>query len=375
ALSVCATVAETPAGSGYGQALAALAPAYQMKPEMVEAEAPGGLAVIQDETFQSETPPAWLHKPTAHDLLAVWPKSAWAKHLSGKATISCLVGLQGAIYDCAPIWETPPGESFGAAAIALTPQLLMKPGTVNGQPVVTAVNIPFVFMMPPGGGGGHGEPDGGRPTAPAAMAWLQAPSYADMAAAYPKKAREGHLSGHVTVDCSFTNLGFLSDCMTISEEPKGQGFGAAAHNLAGRFKAPAELPLKTRQAANVQLPFSFDAAVLTDATPAIGKPQWAVLPTAQETAAAFEAVIKGGVTGTVRVMLHCTVQPGGGVSGCTVAREDPAGQGVGEAALSLIPHFKITTWTIEGLPTVGGTINIPLRYEGPGKEPAPAAKP
>src|SRR5471032_514447 len=28
ALSVCATVAETPAGSGYGQALAALAPAY-----------------------------------------------------------------------------------------------------------------------------------------------------------------------------------------------------------------------------------------------------------------------------------------------------------------------------------------------------------
>ena len=375
ALSACATVTETPAGSGYGRALASLAPAFQIKPEMVKTEAPGGLLFLQDETFQADTPPSWLHKPSEHDLLVVWPKPAWAKHLSGKAVISCLISLQGALYDCVAIWETPSGENFGAAAIALTPQLLFKPGAVKGQPVVSMVNIPFNFAMQPGGGGGHGEPEDGRLTLPAAMAWLQAPSYADMAAAYPKKAREAHLSGHVTVDCSFTNSGGLSDCTTISEEPKGQGFGAAAHNLARQFHAPAELPLKTLKNADVQIPFTFDATVLTDAKPAIGKPRWAVLPSLQETSAAFDAVTKGSVTGTVRVMLNCTVRSGGGVSDCSVTREEPAGQGVGQAAMGLVPHFKITTWTTEGLPTGGGTINIPLRYEGAGKEPAPAAKP
>lgn len=60
------------------------------------------------------------------------------------------------------------------------------------------------------------------------------------------------------------------------------------------------------------------------------------------------------------------MQQGGSVSDCKVVTEDPAGQGVGQAALSLAPHFRLTTWTAEGLPTVGGTINIPLRYE-PGK--------
>lgn len=69
------------------------------------------------------------------------------------------------------------------------------------------------------------------------------------------------------------------------------------------------------------------------------------------------------------------MQAGGGVSDCKVAREDPAGQGVGLAAMGLIPHFKLTTWTIEGLPTVGATINIPLRYEGGGAPQGAAAKP
>jgi TonB family protein len=371
-LSGCATLTESPTGSGYGQALATLAPFYQMRPEFVATEAPDGLTTLSDGAFRYDTPPAWVRKPTARDLLAVWPKSAWAKRLSGHATINCLVGLQGAVFDCVVMSETPAGENFGAAAIALTPQFLMKPGMLNGEPTVTPVSIPIAFAMQPGAGG---PGDAGRLTAPAAMAWLQAPSYADMAEVYPKKARDARLAGHVTINCSFTSYGALTNCTTIGEEPKGEGFGSAAHDLVRKFRAPPTLSGKTLSAANVLVPFTFDPSVLTEDKPAIGKPQWAALPTAEQTAAAFATVTSAGVNGTVRVMMACTVQPGGSVSNCSVAREEPTGQGVGQAALSLASDFRISTWTTEGLPTVGGTVNIPLRYEGPAKEAAAAAKP
>jgi TonB family protein len=335
----------------------------------VKTDASDGNVVLIDTTFEADKPPEWLHKPSPNDLLVVWPKAAWASHQGGRAVIACLVGLQGSLFDCVPTYEKPAGAHFGAAAVALTPQFLMKPGQLKGQPVVTPVNIPINFEMPPGGGG----TETGNQTAPAAMAWLQAPTYADMAAAYPKKAAAAHLAGHVTVNCGFTNSGGLFDCTTIAEEPKGQGFGAAAHNLARKFRAPADLPAKSLKTTTVQVPFSFDPAVLTDEKPAVGKPQWAAFPTAAETSAAFDSVTKTGVDATVRVRLSCTVEQGGGVSNCSVAREDPAGQGVGQAALSLAPHFKVTTWTMEGLPTVGGVLSIPLRYEGPPKDvPAPA---
>jgi hypothetical protein len=376
ALSGCATVTETPAGSGYGQGLASLAADFQMKPDRVKTEAPDGVVTLVDGMFRVDTPPDWLRKPTQNDVMVVWPKSAWARHLGGRAVIGCLISLQGALFDCVTLEESPARENFGAAAIALTPQFLMKPAKLKGEPVVSQVNIPINFVMPPGGGGGgRGAADEGRQTMPTAMAWAAAPSFADMAAAYPKKAREAHLSGHVTVACSFTRIGALVDCTTISEEPKGQGFGAAAHNLARQFRAPPELTVRALGLSNVQVPFTFDAAVLTETKPAIGKPQWAALPSADETSAAFSGVTKAGVGGTVRVMLACGVQPGGGVADCKVAREEPAGQGVGAAALSLAPRFKITTWTIEGLPTVGGEVNIPLRYEGQAKEAAAPAKP
>ena len=367
-LSDCGLLTESPAGSGHGQALAALASSYQMKPELVATDAPDGLVVLSDGAFRYDTPPAWVHKPTEHDLVAVWPKAAWAKRLGGHAVLSCLVSVQGAVFDCVAVSETPVGENFGAAAIALTPQFLMKPGSFKGEPTVTPVNIPIAFVMQAGAGG---PGDAGRITAPAAMAWLQAPSYADMAEAYPKKAREGYLAGHVTVNCDIGSYGALLDCTTITEEPKGQGFGAAAHNLARKFKAPPTLAGKSLAAAKVQLPFTFDPAILGDQKPAIGKPQWAALPNADQTAAAFAAVAKAGVNGTVRVMMVCTVQPGGSVSNCSVAREEPAGQGVGQAALSLAADFRISTWTTEGLPTVGGTVDIPLRYEGAAKAAAP----
>jgi hypothetical protein len=371
--SDCRTLAETPSGSGYAQSLAAMTPFLQMNPERIATEAPDGTYALAMDSLRFDTPPTWLHKPTAQDLMTVWPREAWAKGQGGRAVINCLVNVQGALYDCVPTRETPAGQSFGAAAIALTPQFLMKPALRGGQPVISVVNIPLTFIWPKGASP-PGRSDTDHFVVPANITWLEAPSYADVATAYPKRARETHASGHATVDCAFTSQQRLTSCRVLSEEPKGLGFGGAAEALARHFQAPPTLAGKSLRQASVQLPFAFDPAVLDAAKPpTIGTPQWTTLPTAEHTSAAFAAVFKAGVSGTVRVMLNCTVQPGGGVGACKVVREEPTGQGVSDAALGLIPDFKVTTWTNEGLPTVGGTLNVPLRYEGAAA--APATKP
>jgi hypothetical protein len=56
---------------------------------------------------------------------------------------------------------------------------------------------------------------------------------------------------------------------------------------------------------------------------------------------------------------------------CTVQRQSPEGLGFGDAALALSGLFQVSVWTDEGLPTVGGRVSVPIRYEA--ALPAPAA--
>jgi len=368
ALADCTLIADSASGAGYGAALLALAGHFRLKPEALAALPADRAVIVPYEHMPADSPPSWLRKPTSRDLLVVWPKEAWNRGQGGKATIDCLISLQGTLYDCVTLSESPAGQNFGSAAIALTPQFLMKPATLKGEPVIGDARIPINFDWQ--GGPRGGGPDGHK-IAQAAMAWVEAPSYAQVIAAYPKKAKAEGIVGHATLNCQFTSTGLVEHCRTVVEEPKGQGFADAAKALSKQFRAPS-------QAANggswsgidVQLPFAFDRSMQTDKVPAVGKPRWASLPSDQDTAAAFAAVSKS-VEGSVHVTLTCTVEAGGTVAGCTVTREDPPGKGVGEAALSLAPHFRLTTWTMEGLPTIGATINIPLRFEGR----PPSAKP
>jgi TonB family protein len=370
-LSACQLIGETPAGYGFGQALLSLAPQYQMRPDAIATQAPNGEVIIPADWFEFDKAPDWLRKPSADDLLVVWPRDAWRKGLNGKASIDCIVSAQGALFDCVVLSESPPGQHFGSAALALVPQFLMRPAIRNGQPVLSQVAIPINFA---GLNGSTTDQSVGVKMVSAAMAWPEAPSYADVAVAYPPKAKAAKLGGRATLNCEFTATGRLRNCNTVTEEPRGQGFADAAKVLAKHFQAFAKTSDGTPlTGAGVQLPFVFDPSMLTDAKPLIGKPAHWGLPSTADTLAAFTPIAKQ-VSGTVRVVLACAVQPGGGVGECTVEREDPLGQGAGQAALALAAHVRVTTWTVEGLPTVGGTINIPIRYEA-GAAPPPAAKP
>jgi TonB family protein len=369
-LSGCETLNETPAASGFAAAVAELAPLYRLKPDSMKAMARNGVITMSVDTFSHDTPPNWIRKPTARDLYGVWPPAAQRTGMGGWAVVSCLANAKGVLLDCIPLDEFPAGAGFGAAAVALTPQFLMKPAMLKGQPVASVINIPINFQR---SSVNYNRPVPATTLSPA-MAWLEAPTYTDVVAAYPKKAQAARVTGRASIACGFDQSGHLVGCRTIAEEPKGEGFADAAHALARRFRADAKTPDgRAISRAEIEVPFFFDPAALSDAKPLIGKPKWQSLPTSTETDVAFGEILKAGV-GTVRVSLSCKVQQGGALSDCSVASEDPEGKGVGQAALTLTPQFKVSTWTMEGLPTVGGTIKVPLRLEGQGDVPA-AAKP
>jgi TonB family protein len=364
ALSGCRSIEETPPGEGFGAAALALAPKFRREPPGKSDNRDVNYVV---DWFRADKDVEWLRRPTSHDLLAVYPRAG--KGRDGWAMLDCVVTVRGALTDCIAESDWPDGAGFGAAAVSLSAQFVMKPALLKGQPTVADARIPINWS---GFTGGNFVP--GRAMAPASIAWAEAPTRADMAAVYPKKARAERKSGHVTLNCDMTGEGRLVYCDALNSEPAGYGFDGAAKELAKRFRYAARSDADKKAAGHiaVMLPFSFDPSILDEEAPPLGKPTWVAVPNNEQLTTAFG---KLKVDGTARVSLNCVVEPAGTLSGCSVLSEQPGGLGLGPAALSLAPDFRVSTWSTEGLPVVGSRITIPLRYEVEAAETAaPAAK-
>lgn len=328
---------------------------------------------------QKRTEADWLRKPTPQQLFAVWPTEAQKRGVNGRATIGCTVSKQGALFGCQVLSEEPAGMGFGTAAIALTPQFLMKPATVDGQPVESTVRMPINFTglssqvtgshLSGGTDALRGLP--GRKVI-ADMPWKEAPAYADVAAAYPEKARAAGVGGRVTLSCRLSEEGRPGACDTVSEEPRGQGFNAAARRLLPKFRGPTEYSDGTPTAKSItQILFVFAPEMLDPARRIIGKPRWAALPTGDAMLAGYpRAAVEAGVR-QARVTVSCAAGQGGILEDCKLEREEPTGLGFGAAGLELSKSFRIQPWTTEGLPTVGGQIRVPIRYVLPETPDAP----
>lgn len=321
--------------------------------------------------------PDWLRKPRPEDLLAVWPREAWRKGLGGKATIGCEVSRMGVLVNCTVLREEPAGSGYGSAALSLTPQFLMRPMLRDGKPVDGAqIRIPINFDPGPGRREAS-DWSTGVPIVDAAILWRVAPSYAEVVGAYPEKARAERVMGHVNLACTFTGEGALRGCETVMEEPRGYGFAKAGRALAEQFRGPTLRSAgKSISGVQVQLPFTFSPEMLDTKDPLIGQPKWAGLPTGQMMWNSFPAAAKQAGVKVGRVVLACIVQQEGKLA-CEVESQEPANYGFGDAALSLTPYFRLKTWTMEGLPTVGGKVRIPIRYEGETESASnpPPAKP
>lgn len=317
-----------------------------------------------------ETAADWLKGPTPEDLLTVWPRDAYKRGYGGKAIIACQVSVQGALRECAVESESPAGAGFGSAAVALTPQFLMKPATRDGIPVVSAVRIPVIFPTPEVPTGtllrGAGFYTNMARVSLSDIPWTAAPSYAQVAAAYPEKARAKQVGGRATLSCTFKAGGRIGSCDTVAEEPKGHGFAAAAKSLTGNFVGPTTLSDGSDTAGmDMQIPFTFAVEMLVPDKRVMGKPQWRALPTGSDFAKVYPAAAAAAGIQGARVVMLCEVGAEGRLTGCLVESEDPRGLGFDQAALALATAFQVKTWTAEGLPTVGGKIRLPIRYQPP----------
>ena len=189
----------------------------------------------------------------------------------------------------------------------------------------------------------------------AQTAWTAAPTAADMAAAYPAKARAEGIGGGVELTCTVLRSGAMGDCDVLGESPRGYGFGPAARKLAGKLTA-AGVPSGTE----LRVPVTFAPELLKPAPMTIKTPKWTATPSAAD----MQALVPKQTDGPneARVTLVCDVHAGGALNGCAIDREEPAGQGFGPAVLALAPKFKADLMSVEGQPTVGAKVRLPVRF-------------
>jgi hypothetical protein len=250
----------------------------------------------------------------------------------------------------------------------------MKPAMRDGKPVVSGVSIPINFVAPRTATGsripGQGLYAPLMRQVLSNVSWTQAPTYAQVAAAYPLKAREAQVGGRVTLVCKFKEDGRVGGCDALQEEPKRLGFATTAKTLVGEFRGPTVTSDgKSTVGVMTQIPFTFAVEMLDPETRLIGKPRWTALPKGEDVMAGYpNAAVQAGVR-QARVVIACDVAPGGRLSGCASEKEEPAGLGFAASALALANAFEVSRWTAEGLPTVGGRIRVPIRYELPEESP------
>ncbi len=321
------------------------------------------------------TEPAWIKRPTGDDLMGAYPRDALEQGIGGTGLVECEVALDGLLRKCVVVSENPPGSGFGAAALLVMPQIRMKPGTVDGKPVVAKVRIPINFSVDGGVSRRPQKPMTGPPRAGGVTmyvkpVWETAPTSADVARVRPRAPVEGR----VVLQCPFSSTRTLRYCDIIQEEPHGKGFGAAARELSHSFRAlalPGGKPAAgdlTRFAVQFDLP-----AANPDAAGAmvITKPEWKTLPELTDFDAVFPKAAKAAKVREGRGVLDCEVAVGGALVGCRLAGETPEGLGFGEAALKLSAHFALNPWTSDGRPVDGARIRLPIHFID-ADAPAPA---
>jgi len=161
----CKIAQELPEGQGFGAAALSLTPLFALKDETrTSAKFAGGRTLIPmvwrvrdcpapwpgivgerpptAETvsswgarFNVIRKPNWLRRPNGDDIRSFYPDRAARNGISGRVTITCQVTGKGTLTKCSVVTESPVGEDFGAASLALASKFKMSVMTADCDPV------------------------------------------------------------------------------------------------------------------------------------------------------------------------------------------------------------------------------------------------
>jgi TonB family protein len=229
-LTGCKVAAETPANEGFGRAALSLSPKFKLhlpaRPgDFINAEVrvPVSFAVRDGRVLTGAA--EMVEGPSREEVRDATPPDT----STGQATLSCSVMAGGALNACEVTGETPAGRGLGQAAMKLSPRFRVGLWTPDGRPTVgSTALIPFSFDAPPP------RLEGPIPQVEF-PSWAKMPTAAEMSFIYPQRALRNHRDGDVEMLCTVREDGQVESCRVIKEEPKGQGFGAAALSLTKLF--------------------------------------------------------------------------------------------------------------------------------------------
>jgi TonB family protein len=315
----------------------------------------------------------------AGDFVAVWPGEQYQMGREGRVSLACRVDVHGLAELCRVTAETPSGKGFGKAALELRPTFKLAPPTgADGQPTAREMVINVTFRQPDrtqfdeavveaqnGKVPTHSFADGPLQLHKVTMldypVWAAAPSFDDLAAAYP--ARAGGDEGYVAEHCQVLRSGALTGCSAIKEEPKGEGFSNAARSLTAKFRVDPALA-RTPHVATlfVDVPIRFPppaSAEMKDRT--VMAPVWVAGFETQRALRLFppEAAARGLTSG--RGIARCSIAADGALTACSPEPGEPDGLGFSEAAVKLASTMRMNLWSLDGAPVEGGVIHIPIR--------------
>lgn len=151
-LQMCGVLGEAPEGYGFGNAARQLA---QQLRAARGPEAQDGTELRVSLSFHPEmlgpdpyvaTDPVWIDLPTAEDFRATFPTDRGANTI--RVSMVCDVAPHGLLAGCVVERETPAGQGFGAAALALAPKIRVGLLAADGTPIVGAkVKVPLRYEL------------------------------------------------------------------------------------------------------------------------------------------------------------------------------------------------------------------------------------
>jgi outer membrane biosynthesis protein TonB len=237
----------------------------------------------------------------------------------------------------------------------------------------------------------HAQPDAPAPApdaAPQAPPPATAPGRVSLAdpvlAFYPAAARAAGVEGQAVIHCKRDEHLALTGCTLVSEQPAGQGFGAAAMAMAAKSPPNPKLLLRdaaAEPASDTTIKFTLRPPYVTpDVTrmahivksaSIVSKPTNAQVQAAYPPRA-LDNQIQGGA------VIECVVMTTGKLAECHVYDEQPTGYGFGQAALDLAADFLLKPRLIDGEVVGGAPVRIGVAFSSndpaaPLSLPAPGA--